>query len=122
MSRVAVLILLCLVPGCREADRQAPARDDGPPALSEREIERGRAACDQYRARVCACAEAEESLAGDCRLAESRIEGLAMQLRILGAAGDLASTERRVVQAEARKIILGCFEATAELGTRCPAE
>ncbi len=120
----AALACCLALAGCNKGDDgksgQVPA-DEGPPPIEQAEAARGVTACEQYKAAVCACAEKTESPDHDreCKLADSRIEALKMQLDVLAAKDQIAGQDRRVVQAEARKVIKGCLEDTAKLAD-CP--
>ena len=96
--------------------------DDGPPPFGAGEAKRGRAACADYKTRVCACAKAlkDEELTGECESADGRIEGLELQMGALRARGDMSPTDRRVVQSAVRKTIKACIEASSALQPRCP--
>jgi hypothetical protein len=120
----ACALALAIASGCKKesASDEAAIDNEGPPPIGEVEAQRGRDACEAFKHKVCACAEAggRDDVARDCRLAGSRIEALELQLRVLVAGGDLAAKDRRVVQAEVRKIVKACIEDMVKLDSTCP--
>ncbi len=102
--RPAILLILVLSACKPEVEEKAP-----PPAIDSAEAERAKAACDDYKKRICARGDAE-----NCKLADSRIESVTLQMRTLAADG-LTPTDRAVVLAELRRVAAGCMEDAAKL-------
>ncbi len=105
---VAVLAFISACSKKREAD-PAPAAEV-PPSISGVEADRGRAACESFRDKICACAEREPSARETCELAKARPEALELAL---GVAEQNRTTNREDAWAtfsNARKIMKGCIE------------
>lgn len=121
LTVVAMLALaLAAGAGCKKdrdgsgsAGQGEQPADQGPPPISSTEADRGRKACRAFKEKVCAEAEQDRTKEDACHMAGSRIEALEMQLDALAAEGGDAE-QRRVVQANARKIMKGCIEALAK--------
>jgi hypothetical protein len=92
-----------------------------PPRIGVQEADRGRQACQSYADQVCDCALKIADLTSECDLARSRPSALDMNLRAAMAEGNATERDRRVIQANARKIAQACIEDAAALVTRgCP--
>jgi hypothetical protein len=93
-----------------------------PAPVSQAEVERGLAACQDYIEKVCACAEArpgDAALGELCHLAPAKLSSLAMAAEVNHApreAVERAATERTI-----RRIVRSCIEGMVELAPRgCP--
>lgn len=119
--------------GCdsnRRDEAPEPKTWQGPPPVTAAEKQRGLAACADYQKKVCACAETRADLAGDCRMAGSRISALELSLRIAAAekitepaAGNAREdndSSRALAISNARKVMRRCIEQVAELARGCP--
>lgn len=123
MRAALTLAALALALGCSKGEEPGGEATSAPvPAapqvqlIGEVEAERGRRACADYVEAVCAKAEADPSLAGDCELARSRPQALEMNLRVARAGGDLEVRDLAAVVAETRNIAAACIEDLAAIG------
>lgn len=118
-ARLAALAMVVLAAtGCRSSRDAPPDPGEGPPPLTESERELGTKACNDYQARVCACAESRAELAADCRMAGSRLEALELSSNVSIAEGTSAA-DRAAALGNARQIIRRCVEQSAELAKTC---
>lgn len=112
---------LALGAGCsRRGDDEA--RVALPVPVSEAEVERGLAACQDYIDKVCACAEArpeDAEIGQQCHMAPAKLGSLRMTAevnRTSSQADERVATERTL-----RRIVRSCVESTVDLGPRgCP--
>lgn len=117
---VILCIALAIAGACRKQAEPEPAAL--PPPVSETEATRGLEACQDYREKVCACAEAR---AGDaevrelCELSAAKRSGLELVLevnRTTALAGERLKTADTV-----RRYVRSCVEGVADLAARgCP--
>lgn len=111
---VALGVLTATAAGCkqRRAD-DAPARER-PEALSAPERKLATDACNDFVARLCACAQAKPELAETCKLKKAKPEALALALEV---ADDPSSPADAAAQAKAEvgKIVARCIEEAAQL-------
>jgi hypothetical protein len=136
---VTRILVLALLLGC---SRGAPPAPDARPAMSSNERDRGMTLCARYSERVCACAQADPSLADTCALSKGQPEAVRMHLDVLegaplaqlsatgevvndaGPAGrrpPLNDGERRLTEASLRQIVAACVKLDAELDpAKCP--
>jgi hypothetical protein len=105
---------------CRKQAEPEPAAL--PPPVSEPEATRGLAACQDYRAKVCACAEAK---AGDaelrelCELSAAKQSGLEMVLQVNRTTASAA--ERLKTADTVQRYVRSCIEGISDLAPRgCP--
>ena len=107
--------VLACVAGCKRApDKGPPPR---PAPMPEVEITRGRAACDDLVARLCACAQAHPDKAAvvdACQLKKAKPEALALALET-AARDDVAPDTVVRSQQAARTIIEKCIGEVAAL-------
>jgi hypothetical protein len=121
---VAVCVALAMAGACRKQAEPEPAAL--PPPVSETEATRGLEACQDYRDKVCACAEArpearpeDAELRELCELSGAKRSGLELVLevnRTTALAGERLKTADTV-----RRYVRSCVEGTADLAARgCP--
>jgi hypothetical protein len=119
MIRCAVL--LALLAACAKKAEKPELAPGEPPHMEAAEQERGKQICDGYVARLCGCAASDTSLKAQCDLAQGQPQALALHLGMLnGANGPLDDEDRRLAQANARKVIKACVESDARLPASCP--
>ena len=116
--RVMVLAAALLVAaGCRTRDADpAPAM---PPPVAEAEVMRGKAACQDYIEKVCACAEArpdDAEVGALCDMSGAKLSSLVMVMQVNQSPAD--AKERAATSATMRKIIRSCIEGTSDLVKR----
>jgi hypothetical protein len=81
------------------------------PRIDDAEVTRAETACEDYKKQVCAQGG---DAAENCRLADSRIEAVKLQVRTLNAGG-MSAMDRAVVLADLRRIAAGCIEDASRL-------
>ena len=115
------LVALLVAGACSKGEEQPPAWT-APPVMEQSEQDRGTVACTTYVKRLCQCAQTNDSLKQQCRLAQSQPEALAQLLGMMnGDEGRLGQREVREAQHTARRIIKDCFEKEASLDPSvCP--
>ena len=126
MRRLAITLALALVPaiaGCKGKSKSEGGAFGGgsgrPVPIAAPERQRGSDACEDYLARVCACAKTKPDLLTTC---ENRSLPDALHMA-LAVDDDPAATRLNVLQAqaEARKIIARCIEESTKLPSMgCP--
>jgi hypothetical protein len=131
LAIVAAVGLTMALAGCKARGEEGAgagagaAIDPGPPAMpdpiSAAEAQTGRDACTAYGAQACRCADQLEELRSDCEMSAARLEALDLNLRAAMAEGDATDEDRRVLVANARKIMRSCIEDASALVVRgCP--
>jgi hypothetical protein len=125
MKRLIVCALLALV-AC-QSDEPQPGAPPPPPLdtqpITSGETDLGKKACAAYLAQVCKCAESKAELKEECEMAKARPEAFEMNTRAALAAGDATSKDRRMLVANARKIMRSCIEDSSGLVKKgCPLE
>lgn len=123
MRAVAALAFaLVLAAGCKKQDAKEE-RSTRPPPIAETEVTRGKAACDDLVARLCACAKAKPDnadLADRCHMKAAKPEALALALEVTA---DPKSSDDTVARAQMsiRTIVGKCIEEIAALPSLgCP--
>jgi hypothetical protein len=113
-------VALAIAGACRKRAEPEPAAL--PPPVSEPEATRGLDACGDYRAKVCACAEArpeDAELRELCELSAAKRSGLELVLQVnrtTGLAGERLKTADTV-----RRYVRSCIEGIGDLAARgCP--
>ena len=113
--------VLLLVVGCKkDAPPPPPTAGSDKPVMTVAEVKRNRDACNDYVAKVCACAEKVAELKQPCQLAKAYPDAMETALE---TAANTESTRRDALQAHdaIRKIVKTCIEETARLpGLGCP--
>jgi hypothetical protein len=117
----AVLFVVLWAASCKK-DSQTPAPTTGSdkPVMTVAEVKRNRDACQDYVAKICACAEKVADLKQPCELAKAYPDAMETALE---TAANTESTRRDALQAHdaIRKIVKTCIEETARLpGLGCP--
>lgn len=113
----AALALAALGSGCnKKAEAPPPTR---PPDLPAAEVSRGKAACDDLVARLCACSKAHPDnadLADKCHMKAAKPEALALALEVTA---DPKASDDTVLRAQMsiRTIVKKCIEEIAALPT-----
>ncbi len=114
--------LVLLVVACSKTEAPPPpVEGDKPPALlPPEELKRADAACTEYIAKVCACAETVPAKQDDCALSKAIPEAIGVAKRL--AANPKADREDAVQAAgNVRKTVKSCIEKTAKLASEgCP--
>ena len=114
-------VLLVLAASCKkDPPPPAPATGSDKPVMTVAEVKRNRDACNDYVAKVCACAETVADLKQPCALAKAYPDAMETAL---DTAANTESTRRDALQAHdaIRKIVKTCIEETARLpGLGCP--
>jgi hypothetical protein len=110
-----------LAAGCKKKQADAPAPEPAkPPVIGEAELKRGHDACNDYVAKVCACAEQVAAAKEPCALSRALPESIQVAIDVSAH----PETERRDVVQSAdaiRKAIAHCIEGTAKLPSLgCP--
>jgi len=116
MKRMIAVGLLVLF-ACKSDEPQTgapPAPPDIQP-ITTGETDLGKKACAGYVAQVCKCAESKTELKEECEMAKARPEAFEMNTRAALASGDATSKDRRILVANARKIMRSCIEDSAGL-------
>lgn len=119
MNRAALALVICLAAGCKDREPAAPA--ERPPEIPFAELERGRDACADYVARVCACAETTPAARQPCDLSRALPEAIEIGMQV---ASGSASSRTDVLHAAqtVRQTARSCIEHAAKLPTLgCPA-
>lgn len=112
-------VVLLIVAACSKSD--APPVEDKPPALlPPAELQRADAACTEYIAKVCACAETVPAKKEACALSKAIPDAIDVAKRL--AANPKADREDAVQAAgSVRKTVRQCIENTAKLASEgCP--
>ena len=121
--RALLAVALALATGaCKERERSAEPPSRTPPPVTAAEKQRGVAACADYKSRVCACARSSRpDLAGQCRMADTRIDALELSLKMADAERDTgkADSNKALAISNARKVMRQCIEQVAELAGGC---
>lgn len=116
---VVALVAVATASGCkRTPEKKGPPPRPAP--MPEAEVQRGRAACDDIVARLCACAAAQPTrpeLAEACELEKTRPEALALALET-ALRDDISPDAVLRAQAAARTIVEKCVQAVAALPSR----
>ena len=115
LAALAVALAGGLAAGCKKKEKVE--RTTRPPPIAETEVSRGRAACDDLVARLCACAAAQPTnadLADRCHMKAAKPEALALALEI---AADPERSDDTVARAQMtiRTIVGKCIEEIAAL-------
>lgn len=113
--------VLALVVACSKTEAPPPAEGDKPPALlPPEELKRADEACNEYVAKVCACAETVPAKQEDCALSKAIPDAIGVAKRL--AANPKADREDAVQAAgNVRKTVRACIEKTAKLASEgCP--
>ena len=112
-------LVLAMVVACSKSDAPAPV-EDKPALLPPAELQRADAACTEYIAKVCACAETVPAKKEDCALSKAIPDAIDVAKRL--AANPKADREDAVQAAgSVRKTVRTCIEKTAKLSTEgCP--
>jgi|GEM_PF-1169016 len=115
---LVVALGLAMVTGCKKSEQAAPA-STRPPELAPAEVSRGKAACDDLVARLCACAAAHPDnadLADKCHMKAAKPEALALALEVTM---DPKASDDTVARAQMsiRTIVGKCIEEIAALPT-----
>lgn len=119
MRALAIAAVAALaMAGCKKS-REEPAPSTRPPPLPEAEVTRGRAACDDLVARLCACAKEHPDnadLADRCHMKQAKPEALALAIEVTA---DPTSSDDTVARAQMtiRTIVEKCIEEIAALPT-----
>jgi hypothetical protein len=124
MSRVARVALLavalagglCGLAGCKKKAKAPPAPAKIAP-MPEAEVTRGKAACDDLVAKLCACSAAQPrkpELAEACQMKKAKPEALALALET-AVRDDVAPDVALRSQQAARTIIEKCVQEVAAL-------
>lgn len=115
--RLVLVIALLAVAGCRARDDDpAPAL---PPPVAEAEVLRGKAACQDYIEKVCACAEArpdDAEVRALCDMSGAKLSSLGMVMQVNQTPAD--AKERAATSATLRRIVRSCIEGTNDLAKR----
>lgn len=117
---VAAVALAMSVAGCgKKHDRDEAA---GPPkvTISPEEKKLATDACNDYVAKLCACAEKKPELAETCKLKHAKPEALALALGVVADPSSSADSVARA-RSEVGKIVARCIEEAAQLpALGCP--
>ncbi|MBL8622424.1 MAG: hypothetical protein JNK64_14010 [Myxococcales bacterium] len=125
MTRVARVALLAValagglaggLAGCKKKAKAPPAAVRVPP-MPEAEVTRGKAACDDLVAKLCACSAAQPGkaeLAEACQMKKAKPEALALALET-AVRDDVAPDVALRSQQAARTIIEKCVQEVAAL-------
>ena len=101
--------------GCDKSD--APRRES---AVSPEQRKLGHDACNDYVARLCACADRKPELGEQCKLKRAKPEALALARAVADDPSSSADSVARA-RAEVGKIIARCIEEAAQLpALGCP--
>lgn len=111
---------LVLLVACSKSDAPPAPVEDKPALLPPAELQRADAACTEYIAKVCACAETVPAKKEDCALSKAIPDAIDVAKRL--AANPKADREDAVQAAgSVRKTVRTCIEKTAKLSTEgCP--
>jgi hypothetical protein len=126
VRRIWLLAAALALAGCKKDEGAPPpgpgVGGDQSSSLTPAAVKQGMELCEGYVKRLCACAEKDASLAGDCELARGRPAALKMSVHLLsGGEGAISTRERLVAEAGVRKIVGACVSADAQLDpTKCP--
>lgn len=104
--------------GCKKKAKPPPAAVRVPP-MPEAEVTRGKAACDDLVAKLCACSAAQPdkpALAEACQMKKAKPEALALALET-AVRDDVAPDVAVRSQQAARTIIEKCVQEVAALPT-----
>lgn len=106
------LLVLLVAFGCSKKEQAAGPPPDDKPRIPETEIKRGKDACADYVAKVCACTAPDA--ARQCGLAKALPDAITTGLEV---AMNPDSTRRDVLQSNdmIRKTMKECIEQTAKL-------
>lgn len=123
MTRAAHAALLALalaggLAGCKKKAKPPPAAAKVIP-MPEAEVTRGKAACDDLVAKLCACSAAQPdkpALADACQMKKAKPEALALALET-AVRDDVAPDVAVRSQQAARTIIEKCVQEVAALPT-----
>lgn len=116
MRRLALAALAALaLAGCKKKAAAPPSTR--PPDLAPAEVQRGKAACDDLVARLCACSQAHPDnadLADRCHMKAAKPEALALALEVTA---DPKASDDTVLRAQMsiRTIVKKCIEEIAAL-------
>lgn len=117
MRRLGLAVMVvALAGGCKKSE-EAAGEGALPPveSISGQEADLGRKACSAYVAQVCACASSMPELKEECEMSRARPEAFEMNTRASLAEGDASGKDRRILIANARKIMRACIEDSAAL-------
>ena len=112
---LALLLIVAAAAGCRKATK--PSGEVRVKPMPASEVARGRAACDDLVAKLCACAAAQPdkpALAEACQLKHAKPEALALALET-ATRDDIAPDAALRSQQAARTIIDKCIQEVAAL-------
>ena len=113
-------VILALVVACSKSEAPPVPVDEPPALLPPAELQRADAACNEYVAKVCACAEKVPAKQEDCALSKAIPDAIGVAKRL--AANPKADREDAVQAAgSVRKTVRSCIEKTAKLAAEgCP--
>lgn len=113
---VAAASIAALAAGCDDKKDAAPRE----PAVSAEQRKLAGDACNDYVARLCACAEQKPELAEQCQLKRAKPEALALTLAVVDDPASSADSVARA-RSEVGKILARCIEEAAQLpALGCP--
>lgn len=118
LAVAAVAVALVAGAGCKKKAKPPPAAVRVPP-MPEAEVTRGKAACDDLVAKLCACSAAQPdkpTLAEACQMKKAKPEALALALET-AVRDDVAPDVAVRSQQAARTIIEKCVQEVAALPT-----
>lgn len=112
-------LVLAMVVACSKSE-QAPPEDKPPELLPPAELQRADAACNEYIAKACACAETVAAAKEECTMSKMLPDAIAVAKRL--AANPKADREDAIQAAgSVRKTVRECIEKTARLPSLgCP--
>lgn len=116
LAVAAMAVALVAGAGCKKKAKPPPAAVRVPP-MPEAEVTRGKAACDDLVAKLCACSAAQPGkpeLAEACQMKKAKPEALALALET-AVRDDVAPDVAVRSQQAARTIIEKCVQEVAAL-------
>ncbi|ACY19238.1 hypothetical protein [Haliangium ochraceum] len=123
-GRAALSLTLALVAAMALAacEQRAAPSSEPPEPVPELQVERARAACDDYIAKVCACAEAkpdDAEIVELCQLAGAKRSSLDMVLEVNRTTG--SARESYKTADTVGRYLRSCVEGVSSLAARgCP--
>ncbi len=120
-ASLLLVFSLGLLVGCK-GERKADEAANPVPQINEVEVQRGRDACEHFKARICECGEKtkDAELLRQCGLADVRMEAFELALKALRGSREMAPQERQAAGSAVRKVVKGCIEETAAVDVTCP--
>lgn len=118
LAAAALAVAMVAGAGCKKKSKPPPAAVRVPP-MPEAEVTRGKAACDDLVAKLCACSAAQPdkpALADACQMKKAKPEALALALET-AVRDDVAPDVALRSQQAARTIIEKCVQEVAALPT-----